>query len=60
MKSEQLKAWMERNNLSTNEVFRITDNELTTLNRYVSGKSSIPKAMHLACIAFDEGICPWG
>lgn len=60
MTADQLKTWMTRNNLSKDEVHRITDIEPATLDRYLDGSRRIPKVVHLACIAFDEGLCPWG
>lgn len=60
MTPQQLQDWMTRNNLSKAEVFRITGIARTTLDRYLAGTQPIPKVVHLACIAFDEGLCPWG
>lgn len=56
----QLKAWMKRHNLSKAEVFRITGIDTRTLDQYLDGSRPIPKVLHLACMAFDNGICPWG
>lgn len=56
MTPEQLKAWMTRNNLSKAEVFRLTGIARTTLDRYLNGTTPIPKVVHLACAAIEEGI----
>lgn len=60
MTPQQLEDWMKRNNLSKDEVTRITDIDRVTLEPYLAGRAPIPKVLHLACIAFDEGLCPWG
>ena len=56
MTADDLKTWMTRNNLSKAEVFRLTGIARTTLDRYLDGRSPIPKVVHLACAAIEEGI----
>ena len=56
MTPKQLKDWMTRSNLSKAEVFRLTGIARSTLDRYLAGTHPIPKVVHLACAAIEEGI----
>lgn len=56
MKANDLKRWMERNELSKTDVFRKTGIARTTLDRYLAGTHPIPKLVRLACAAIDNDI----
>ncbi len=60
MNNGQLKSWMARHRLSVEELSRITDIDEATLESYLNGSLPVPKVLHLACIAFENGLCPWG
>jgi hypothetical protein len=56
MTPKQFEKWMIRNEFTKLEVFRRTGIARTTVDRYLSGATKIPRVVALACAAIERGI----
>ena len=58
MTPTSLAAWMARQKLNKVETAAILGIARTTLDRYLDGRTEIPKAVALACAAVAQGLPP--
>jgi transcriptional regulator with XRE-family HTH domain len=56
MTSSTLTAWMTRLGLNKSEAASALGIARTTLDRYLSGRTAIPKVVELACIGLEESV----
>lgn len=58
MKPASLAAWMRRLDLNKVQASEKLGVARTTLDRYLSGETEIPRYVALACAALSEGLQP--
>lgn len=59
MKPRDLEKWMDDLGLTKSEVFRVLGIARSTLDRYLSGETPIPRVVSLACAAVVSGLEPY-
>lgn len=58
MTSLQLRAWMLRHDLRTEDAARLLGRSRAQLYHYLSGYAPIPVVIERLCLAYDRGFLP--